>query len=384
MAQTHCAGVRPIAANRRSRNQVFWKDNMRIIDGDGHVIEVTPESNIADFLPHPYREARRFSIVGAVFPPLDHLHNEPVQLPSGSGDMSVGPTKWKQFLIDTGIESTVLYPTVGLSIGWVASRDWACALCTAYNNWLHKTYLSASPSFKGMALLPLQDPQAAVMELRRAVTELGMLGAMLPSNGLKGHLGAKEYWPVYEEANRLGCALAVHGASAARLGLDHLDVRPATHALAHPFALLISCAGIVFNGIFDKYPNIRIAFLEGGIAWLLVAMERFDRSYHTHIPFNPRGELLQLKEGTRIQDYIRRLMEERRFMVGCEGEEPDIGYAVRRFGNKGFMFSSDFPHEVNTEMCKREIGEILEHTELSDQDRQFILCRNAEQFYRID
>ena len=37
-----------------------------------------------------------------------------------------------------------------------------------------------------------------------------MLGAVLPSNGLKGNLGSKEYWPVYEEADRLGCVLAVH------------------------------------------------------------------------------------------------------------------------------------------------------------------------------
>ena len=42
-----------------------------------------------------------------------------------------------------------------------------------------------------------------------------MAGAMLPTRGLPNHLGAKEYWPVYEEADRLGCCLAVHGARTA-------------------------------------------------------------------------------------------------------------------------------------------------------------------------
>ena len=54
----------------------------------------------------------------------------------------------------------------------------------------------------------MQDVPSAVIELRRAVKELGMLGAMLPSNGLRFHLGAKEFWPVYEEAEKLGLRLA--------------------------------------------------------------------------------------------------------------------------------------------------------------------------------
>ena len=356
---------------------------MRIVDGDGHINEVTGGVDITEFLPAPYKDARRMSAGGAVFPPLDHLHNEPVQWLEGSVDKSVGPAQWRKFLAETSIEKTVLYPTAGLSIGWVTNRDWSIALCQAYNNWLHAAYLKADPAFRGMALIPMQDVPAAVAELRRAVGELGMVGAVLPSNGLKGNLGAKEYWPVYEEAERLGCVLSVHGASGGCLGFDHIDVRPAAHALAHPFGLLISCAGIIFNGVFDRFPRLRIAFLEGGVAWLLVALERFDRSHDTHRPYNPRGELLKLKDGKKIAGYIARLMDEGRFMVGCEGEEPDLALAIRRLGNKGFMFSSDFPHEVNTEMCKREIGEVLESEELSGGDKERILCSNAVQFYRL-
>ena len=47
-----------------------------------------------------------------------------------------------------------------------------------------------------MALIPLQEPEAAVEELRRAVEVLGMRGAMLPANGLRMNLGVKTYWPV--------------------------------------------------------------------------------------------------------------------------------------------------------------------------------------------
>ena len=348
----------------------------RIIDGDGHVIE---GDGLAKFLPPPYTGVGPLRSL-RLFPALDHLHNEPVLSPPGSFTPA-GPEEWAEFLEDVGIESTVLYPTSALAYGNVTSRDWAIALCKAYNDWLADSYLKRSPRFKGMAIIPMQDVEAAVEELRRAVQELGMLGAMLPSNGLKGNLGAKEFWPVYAEADRLGCSIAVHGGAHFRLGLDHLDVYPPIHALGHPFGLMISCAGILFNGIFDKFPNVRIAFLEGGVAWLLLVLERFNSSYETHVPHNPRGEILRLGEKERVSDYMKKLIDDGRFFVGCEGDEPDIAHAVKIVGNKAFLYSSDYPHEVNKETCKEEIKELLENEALTQQDKEAILYRNAERFY---
>ena len=59
--------------------------------------------------------------------------------------------------------------------------------------------------------------------------------AMLPTNGLPEPLGNKTFWPVYEEANRLGCCLAVHGGCHDRWGLDHFNMYVPVHALGHPW-----------------------------------------------------------------------------------------------------------------------------------------------------
>src|SRR5581483_952690 len=93
----------------------------------------------------------------------------------------------------------------------------------AYNDWLAKTYTKRSSRFQGIGLIPMQDPRAAVVELRRIVRDLGMLGAFLPSRGLSDLLGSNKYWPVYEEADRLGCALAVHGGCHDGMGFDSLN-----------------------------------------------------------------------------------------------------------------------------------------------------------------
>jgi predicted TIM-barrel fold metal-dependent hydrolase len=294
----------------------------------------------------------------------------------------VGPEGWLAFLDDVGIDWTVLYPTIALSYGKIVSLDYAVEVTRAYNNWLHQTYLRFSPRFKGMAIIPLQDPEEAVKELRRAVTDLGMLGAMMPSNGLPTPLGAKPYWPVYAEAERLGCSLAIHGGCHDRFGMDQLNMYVPDHALGHPWGLAINCASIVYNGIFDRFPGVRVAFLEGGIAWLLMCVERFHSSHETHFQHIPADQFGP-REGERPDRYIVQQIKAGRLYVGCETEELTMPFALKVLGNEPFIYSSDFPHEVTNQSCKHDIEELLESEELTEGDKESILHRNAERFYRL-
>ena len=155
------------------------------------------------------------------------------------------------------------------------------------------------------------------------------------------------------------------------------------HAIGHPLGQMISLASIVFNGILEKFPKIRFGFLEGGVAWFLFCLERFDRSYETHAMRDLRGGYLKLQSGEKVSDYIIRHVKARRIFVGCEGGEPLLATAVRIVGNEPFMYSTDFPHEVNAATCKKELDELIENEALSTRDRQAILCDNAVKFYGI-
>jgi hypothetical protein len=302
--------------------------------------------------------------------------------PQRDGRPKIGPDGWLRFLSDAGIEWTVLYPTQALAYGKVVNLDYAAALCQAYNDWLSETYLKRDPRFKGMALIPMQDPPAAAKELRRAVTELGMMGAMLPSNGLPQPLGFKAYWPVYEEANRLGCPLSIHGGCHDRFGMDHMNMYTPVHALGHPWGLTLNCANIVYNGVFDRFPRVRIAFLEGGIAWLLLLLERLHASHETHFQYMPPDDF-----GVREEDdpakYIKSLIAGDRLYIGIEAEELTMPFALKVVGNRGFLYSSDFPHEVTLESCKHDIEELMESDEITAEDKTAMLYRNAEEFYRL-
>jgi predicted TIM-barrel fold metal-dependent hydrolase len=84
-----------------------------------------------------------------------------------------------------------------------------------------------------------------------------------------------------------------------------------------------------------------------------------------------------------VSDYIIRHAIARRIFVGCEGGEPLIATAVKMIGNEPFMYSSDFPHEVNAATCKKELIELSENDQLSEADKDAIFRNNAVEFYRL-
>jgi uncharacterized protein len=360
---------------------------LRVIDGDGHVTE--DWHSLLEYMPDAYRDTvgrfRTFSIAGGrIFPPLDHLHAGTLYRLVPDAFRHVNETEWLNFMDDVGIEKAVLYTTEGLAFGKVVDAEFAIDVARAYNNWLSHTYLKKSPRFYGLGLIPLQEPEEAVKELRRIVTELGFCGAIIPSTGFKGHLGSKEYWSVYAEADRLGCCLAIHGGAHENLGMDYLAPYAPVNGLGHPFGLMIAFGSIIFNGILDKFLRVRIGFMEGGVSWLQTCLERFDRSWETHVQHDSRKECIQLEPGATVSSRIMHHIKMGRIFIGCEGAEPALAHMVRLVGNGPFVFSSDFPHEVNADRCKHEINAVIENKDLTNDDSYHILYRNAEQFYGLD
>jgi hypothetical protein len=335
-------------------------------DADGHVLE--DEAGIAAFLREPYVSFR-----GAknILPHVDRFHgqHQATNIEHLGTFQPADAARWLSFLDTTGTDGTVLYPTRGLFFGRVLFPEWAAEYAHAYNDWLYDSYLSVSPRLNAVALLPMQDVPSAVAELRRAVTELGMVGGMLNSNGLQWHLGAKAYWPVYEAAQELGCVLAVHGGNYDNLGFDTLANMPTARALGMPIPLMSGAAGMIVDGVLDAYPNVRVGFMEGGTAWIPLLLDRLSREMeYSGLPITRDPE-----------DYFR----SGQLFVSCEGNERALAYSIERVGPEPFMFASDFPHEISMGNAMEEIDEIIERDDLREEHKLMILGENARRFYRL-
>jgi len=361
------------------------KQQLKIIDGDGHVFE--DGEGIARHFPYTAAGGR---LRNGVFPTQSHIQFSLTHRPPGSFGIgsdgrfhNPGPEGWIEFMDQIGFDYAVLFPTAGQRIGRIVDRDYAVGASRAYNDWLAETYLGRDSRFKGIAILPMHDAEAALEELHRAYTELGVCGVLFPATGVHLNLGAKPYWPVYAEAARLGCPVVVHGGGHWDLGMDTMNVSTGANAIGHPMSLAIALAEMVFNNLFERFPGLRVAYLEGGPLWFLMALERLSRSYEAGTPVNPRGELLHLPEGQTVANYLRALIKTDRLVVGIEGGESDLAYAIKVAGEQAFMFSSDFPHEVNTQTVTKEIRELREREEISEAAKLAILRGNAARFYKL-
>jgi len=349
----------------------------RILDGDGHVIERDRE--LFEYLEAPY--AGNTSVLGyPFFPALDGYNRGAVLARLGIYESyEITPQLWLDSLDKAGIESTVLYPTAGLAFALIQDPDWAVALARAYNNWFHDRYRRRSPRLRGVALIPLQNVPEAVKELRRAVTELGMVGAVLPAAdadiGTRRALGHPDFWPIYEEAERLNVPLATHGAPSMNLGLNSFRHFAMTLALEHPFSQMIQLTSFILEGVFDRFKSLRVGFLEAGTGWVPYMIDRLDRVY-TGFSRNGRREYSDA-----VKTRPSEVFASGRLYFSCEGGEPSMRDLVRRIGHRSILFASDFPHETNMEHAMHEVEELLERDDLSDEAKQAIFCGNIESFY---
>ena len=341
----------------------------KIIDGDGHVVE--DHSAIAGRMSEIYRD--RFGSGRSPYPPNDHLHAANAHyLPPGAF-AKVGREGWIDFMEDVGLASAVLYPTNGLSFGRIVSLDWAIELARAYNDWMHDEYLSKSRRFQALGLIPLQEPAEAVKELRRIVKELGFCGAMLPSTGVMGaqnHLGDEKYWPIYEEANRLACCIGIHGGVHDHMGLDDMTPYAPVNALGHPFGQMVNFAGMLFNGVFDKYPKVRFGFMEAGAGWVPYWMERLDEHYEYLQPTVPW-----------LTKPPSEYMRGGQLYYAFEMEEKTLPYVAEFVGAEQLIFASDYNHSDSK--FPHTVEEVMERKDLSNELKTKLMGENAARLYNL-
>lgn len=349
----------------------------KILDADGHIIE--RDSEIFEYLEAPY--AGNDTLLGfPFFPTLDGYHRGAILGRLGvHKEYTISAKVWLEFLDGVGIDTTVLYPTSGLAFGIIQDPTWAVALARAYNNWFTDRFHRVSPRLRAVALVPTQDVAEGVKELRRAVTELGMVGGVLTANGgelgQRNGLGHTSFWPIYEEAERLDVPLAVHGAPSFNLGINFFNRFALTHALEHPLAQMIQLTSMVMEGVFERFPKLRVAYLEAGAGWVPYMMDRLDRSYEVWAGAKYRefSEYLRKKPSAYIASG--------QIYFSCEGGEQSLGATVQRLGHGTLLFASDFPHETNIQRARHEIEELLERDDISDEAKQGIFRDNITRFY---
>lgn len=350
---------------------------MRIFDGDGHVLE--DDQEIASRFEGDLKGLRMFK-PWTLFPSLDGWARGFVLATEDAGrkytytDAKV----WGEVLDKMGLEGSVLYPTAGLAYGLITDVKWATHVAVAYNNWLEDIYTSQDKRLFGAGMTPVHDPAVAVKEIRRCAKERKNFCAMLlPTvTHLGKTFGDESFWPIFEEAERQDIALAFHGAPSRGFGFDHFREFARVHALEHPVPLMIQLTDMIFSGVFDAFPKLRVAFLEGGCGWVPFMMDRLDYEYDSVFGVAARKRLKK-----KPSDYMR---DGENFWVAMELGERSLKYTIDAIGSERILYASDYPHEPTEEDLNTELPEFVESNEYSQAVKDNLLYKNMKRFYRLN
>jgi uncharacterized protein len=357
------------------------------VDADGHLEEV--HINWKERVPEKYRAAAperrpasdshlRLTLEGKAWPK-----------PSGPGVGVGGPYRKshprregmkdpKARLADMdseGIEVAVLFGGgLGGTIPALEDSALAIELARARNTWVAE-YCSENPArLKGTAVLPQQEPSAAVAELRRTVTELGFVGVSLLPNLRGRHMGDPYFFPLYEEAERLNIPICVHmflgryGSEAT--GTMRVDKFFYSHLFGHTFEQMIALAVVLGEGLLERFPRLRFVFLESGCGWLPYWFYRLDEHY----------EVLgnQVPE---LRTTPSKLLERGQLYFSCEADETELPRVIESLGDDWIVFASDYSH-----FDSRFPGAsqpLIENKHVSDSSKRKILNDNARRLYTL-
>ena len=331
---------------------------MNTIDADGHIVE--KNSDIRKYLPQPY------SVRAGALLPSDGMDTSMGGLLGGLEGNDI-PTRLKD-MDKEGIDVSVLFPTGSFAVNGLIERDYAIAYARAYNDFVAEV-CRQSPRLKAVALLPFQDPAAAVREAKRAASELGLVAIAVATQGMKEHLGSQTFWPIYEELQRLNLPLCVHNRREGPAGEKRFDSFLFMHTIGRPVETFIQFAGLIYGGIAERFPALRVAFLECGVGWIPYWMERMDEEWEK------RGKVEAPLCKKKPSEYVKN----GNWFFAMEPEEETLPYVIGRIGDDKILFASDYPHWDG--IFPYVVSTIRGRKDLSDESKARVLGENAKRFY---
>lgn len=272
-----------------------------------------------------------------------------------------------------GIDQMVLFPSFGLGLPTFEDLTFGAEIAGFFNDWIRQWTSAAPERLFGVAVVPIEDVEAAVEIMTRAKGG-GLVCTAIPP-ALKGrNLDHPDLDPFYAAAAELDMPLGVHGAPGVHLpkiGVDRFTNYIQVHCVSFPFDQMAAMTAMVSGGVFERHPKLRVAFLESGVGWVSYFLDRM----HEH--WEKRGDWIQNGWKRPPREYLER----GQIFASCEAAEPMLGATVDDLGADFILYASDYPHWDSE--FPNSSKPLRERTDVSEQARAAILGGNAKRLFGL-
>jgi predicted TIM-barrel fold metal-dependent hydrolase len=269
-----------------------------------------------------------------------------------------------------GVQAEVLYGILGTTRR-LNDPEAAVELMRIYNQWL-ADFCDAHPDrYAGLACIPNQPVEAAVDEIKRVLKRGGIRGLEIANQYDIVPLWDPQWTPVWEVVNEGRLPLHFHTVGGQRVDFDKLPgklpkVARAVHLTAFQMHMASILSSVIFGGVLERYPNIKIVIGESGIGWIPYVLQRMDAEWEDQ-----------------FKDLTLTMPPSQYWYRQCRAtyQTDPIGIKlIDDLGHDTIMWGSDFPHPDgvwpdSAEYIQRELGHLPAPL------RQKIVCDNAGKLY---
>ncbi|MBM4266171.1 MAG: hypothetical protein FJ144_06070 [Deltaproteobacteria bacterium] len=313
---------------------------------------------------------------------VDKTNPRGVERPAGELDFDVetrpgvsDPKARIEDMDEEGIDVAVLYPP-GSGEEWaLGDPKFAQAVCRTLND-ARAEYANHAPNrIKLVAKLPMIDPSLAAEELERCMSEHGnvFVGMVTATHIREKNLDDPSFDIVWETAQRLDTAVCTHGGGQApgqqKFVIDRFDTRLAIHAITHPVGAMHAVYNFTVGGIWAKFPNLRVGFMEAAIGWLPFWLERLDEHWE-HIP--EQAPAIDRKPSSYFAG---------KGYLTTEPEESMIPYLASAVSPEIVCYSSDYYHWDCS--FPKSVKMLEERPDLTEEIKPYLFSRNAARLYKL-
>jgi aminocarboxymuconate-semialdehyde decarboxylase len=210
----------------------------------------------------------------------------------------------------------------------------------------------------GIATLPMQAPERAAEELRRAVRTLGLRGAMIGSNVMGKNLDDPSFEPLWQTAAELGAFMLIHPVNVA--GADRLRSYYLNNLIGNPLDTTIAAACLVFGGVLERYPDLKVLLVHGG-GFVPYQAGRWVHGWQVRP--EPKVNVGQSPGPWIDRFYYDTILH----------AKAQLEFLVASVGPSRVLLGSDYPYDMGTGECARQVNALW----IDDSEKAAILNGNA-------